>query len=84
MANNRTVNSLVRPKRPLLRGIMSLFDFNGTLHNELIEEIRARYRKPLPLPSSADAIRATWQAVGDSMSSAIAEYERENGKKERE
>ena len=84
MSNSETAKSVVLPKRPLLRSIACLFDFNGSLDHDLIERIRAQYRNPPPISSSADAIRATWQAVGDSMRWAIGEYERELDEKERE
>ncbi|MDE2636522.1 MAG: hypothetical protein OXI30_09175 [Chloroflexota bacterium] len=84
MAKNETVISDILPKAPILHGIASLFDFHGSLDRDLIERIRAKYRKPAPIPSTEDAIRATWQSVGDSMRWAIREYERELDEKERE
>lgn len=84
MASNETANSVVLPKRPFLRGIASLFDFGGSLDRDLIEQIRAQYRNPPPIPSSEDAIRATWNSVGDSMRWAIGEYEKELEEKDLE
>ena len=84
MAKSETATSVSLPKRPILHGIASLFDFNGSLDRDLIERIRAKYRNPAPIPSAEDAIRATWQSVGDSMRWAIGEYERELDEKERE
>jgi hypothetical protein len=84
MAKSETATSVTFPKRPILHGIASLFDFHGSQDRELIETIRAKYRNPAPIPSTEDAIRATWQSVGDSMRWAIREYERELDEKERE
>ncbi|MCY3865405.1 MAG: hypothetical protein OXG68_08180 [Chloroflexi bacterium] len=77
MVKNGSATSDILPKRPILHGIASLFDFHGSLDRELIERIRAKYRSPAPIPSAEDAIRATWQSVGDSMRWAIGEYEKE-------
>lgn len=74
MAANETVTSDILPKRPILHGIARLFDFHGSLDRELIERIRAKYRNPGPIPSTEDAIRATWHSVGESMRLAIGEY----------
>ena len=82
MATNETATSIDLPKRPVIHGIATLFDFHGTLNRDLIERIRAKYRNPAPIPSPEDAIRATWQAVGDSMRWAIGEYEKEIEEKE--
>lgn len=76
MAKNETLITGILPKRPMLHGIASLFDFHGTLDRDLIERIRAKYRDPAPIPSTEDAIRATWQSVGDSMRWAIGEYDK--------
>jgi len=84
MAKNETATSVILPKRPILHGIASLFDFHGALDRDLIERIRAKYRNPAPIPTAEDAIRATWQSVGDSMRWAIGEYESELDEKERE
>lgn len=84
MATNETSTSNILPKRPILHGIASLFDFHGSLDRDLIERIRAKYRNPAPIPSTEDAIRATWESVGESMRWAIGEYEKELTEKERE
>lgn len=84
MATNEKANSVLLPKRPMIHGIASLFDFHGSLDRDLIETIRAKYRNPAPIPSAEDAIRATWQSVGDSMRWAIREYERELDEKQQE
>lgn len=76
MAKNETVISDLLPKRPILHGIASFFDFHGSLDRDLIEKIRAKYRDPASIPSTEDAIRATWQSVGDSMRWAIREYDK--------
>ena len=77
MAKNELLDSIVLPERPFLRGIARLFDWSGSLDRELIEQIRERHRNPRPIPSTEESIRATWEAVGDSMRWAIAEYEKE-------
>ncbi len=77
MARREKAYSIALPKRPFLRGVARLFDFSGSMDHDLIEKIRAQYQNPPPIPSSEDAIRATWQAVGDSMRWAIDEYEKE-------
>ena len=83
MAKNGSATSDILPKRPILHGIASLFDFHGSLDRELIERIRAKYSNPAPIPSTEDAIRAAWQSVGDNLRWAIREYERELNEKER-
>ena len=82
MAKNALATSDILPKRPIPHGIASLFDFHGSLDRELIERIRAKYSNPAPIPSEEDAIRATWQSVGDSMRWAVGEFERELDEKE--
>ncbi len=77
MSKSEMADSVLLPMRPLLRTIASLFDFNGSIDHDLIEEIRMRYHRPPPITPAEDAIRSTWQAVGDSMSWAIREYEKE-------
>ena len=83
MATNEKAYPIMLPKRPLLRGIARLFDWGGSLDHDVIERIRAQYRNPPPIPSLEDAIRATWQADGDSMRWAIGEYEKELDEKRR-
>ena len=65
----KIANSFYLPRHPFLRGIARLFDFHGTLNRETIDQIQNR--------SVADAMRADWEAVGESMRWAIGEYERE-------
>ncbi len=72
-----TRNSIILPKRPFLRGIARLFDWSGSLDRDIIEEILDRHRNPPPIPSSKEALRNSWQAVGDSMRWAIDEYDKE-------
>ena len=67
------------PKHPFWRGIARLFDFSGELDRELIEQIRANSRKRAERPSAEEALRKSWQSVGDSMRWAIGEYEKEQG-----
>lgn len=68
--NGRKIaNSFYLPKNPFLRGIASLIDFTGELDRDIIEQIHNR--------SDADAMRADWEAVGDCMRWAIAEYDKE-------
>ena len=77
MANNETADSFLPQENLLWRGIASLFDFNGSIDHRMIEEIRTRYHSPPPILSSEDAIRSTWQDVGDTMRWAIGEYAKE-------
>ena len=77
MATNESATSIVLPRRPILRGIARLFDWSGQIDHDAIEQIRERYRNPRPIPSTEEAIRATWEAVGESMRWAINEYEKE-------
>ena len=84
MAKSETASSVILPKRPILHGIACLFDFHGSLHRDLIERIRAQYRNPPSIPSTEESIRASWEAVGESMRWAIGEYEKELRQNDRE
>lgn len=82
MAERETGREVLLPESGFWNGVARLFDFSGSLDREIIESIRARYRNPAPIPSTEEAIRATWQSVGGSMRWAIGEYEktlRDNG-----
>ena len=65
----KIANSFYLPKRPFLHGIASLLDFTRSESDEFAKEILAR--------SDADAMRADWEAVGESLGWAIKEYEKE-------
>ena len=65
----KIANSFYLPKHPFLHGIAGLLDFTGSRRRELEKQILER--------SAADAMRADWEAVGDSLRWAIAEYKRE-------
>ena len=84
MADSRMADSVLLPKKSLLRGLRSLFDFNGSMDHSIIEEIRNRYHSPPPIASAEDSIRSTWQAVGESMRWAIGEYDKDFNEKNRE
>ena len=64
----KIANSFHLPERPFLHGIASLLDFTGSRRRKLEKQILER--------SAADAMRADWEAVGDSLRWAIAEYEK--------
>jgi hypothetical protein len=76
MVMSEKANSIVLPKRPFLRGIARLFDWGGSLDHDVIGRIRARYRNPPPISSTEESIRASWEAVGESMRWAIGEYDK--------
>ncbi|MCY4064269.1 MAG: hypothetical protein OXG53_18000 [Chloroflexi bacterium] len=84
MAERETAREIVLPESGFWNGVARLFDFSGSLDRATIESIRARYRNPPPIPSTEEAIRATWESVGDSMRWAIGEFEKELGEKEHE
>lgn len=84
MARNEIVLPTVLPKRALMRGIASFFDFSGSMDHELVERIRAKYNDSPRISSSEESIRSTWQAVGDSMRWAIGVYEEESDEKAQE
>ncbi len=65
----KIANSFYLPKRPFLHGIAGLLDFTRSESDEFAKEILAR--------SDADAMRADWEAVGESLGWAIKEYEKE-------
>ena len=64
----RLANSFYLPRRPFLHGIASLLDFTGSRRRELEKQILTR--------SAADTSWADWEAVGESLRWAIAEYEK--------
>ena len=68
-SGRKIANSFYLPKHPFLRGIASLMDFTGSQSRAFTEQILAR--------SDADALRADWEAVGESLWWAIHEYEKE-------
>ena len=59
----KIANSFYLPKHPFLRGIASLMDFTGSATREYTKQILER--------SDADAMRADWEAVGESLWWAI-------------
>lgn len=65
----KTANSFYLPKHSFLRGLASLIDFTGSESREFTESILAR--------SDADAIRADWEAVGESLWWAIDKRKKE-------
>ncbi len=65
----KIANSFYLPKQPFLHGIAGLLDFTGSRQRELEKQILER--------SAADAVRLDWEAVGESLCLAIAEYERD-------
>lgn len=71
MANFRRkiANSFYLPKRPFLSGIASLLDFTGSRRRYYEQQILER--------SDVDAMRADWEAVGESLRWAIGEYEKQ-------
>ena len=71
----KIANSFYLPKNPFLRGIASLIDFTGELDRDIIEQVLESYDKPRQVDT--DALRETWQAVGDCMRWAIKEYDKE-------
>ncbi len=84
MAESEIAKETILPKSGFWSSVARLFDFSGSLDRQTIESIRARYRDPQPIPSTEEAIRATWESVGDSMYWAIGEYEKELDEKEQE
>ncbi len=65
----KITNSFYLPQQSFLRGIASLMDFAGSESREFTEELISR--------SDADAMRADWEAVGESLWWAIHKYENE-------
>ena len=63
----KIANSFYLPRRPFLHGIARMLDFSGARRRELEKQILER--------SAADAMRADWEAVGESLRWAIAEHE---------
>lgn len=57
--SRKIANSFYLPKHSFLRGLASLIDFTGSESREFTESILAR--------SDADAMRADWEAVGESL-----------------
>ena len=66
---DKIANSFYLPKHSFLRGIASLIDFTGSESREFTEQLLAR--------SNADAIRADWEVVGDSLRQAMDGYGRQ-------
>ena len=64
----KIANSFYLPKHPFLYGMSSLMDFTGSATREYTEALLAR--------SDADAMRADWEAVGESLWWAISEHEK--------
>ena len=67
--SRKTANSFHLPKHSFLRGLASLIDFTGSESREFTESILAR--------SDADAMRADWEAVGESLWWAIDKRKKE-------
>lgn len=65
----KIANSFYLPKYSFLRWAAGLMGFAGSQGRDFTEQILAR--------SDADAIRADWEAVGESLQWAIDEYEKE-------
>ena len=63
----KIANSFYLPKRPFLSGVAGLLDFTGSRRNRLEKQILER--------SAADAMRADWEAVGESLWWAIGKVE---------
>lgn len=76
MAEREVVRDILLPESGFWNGVARLFDFSGSLDRAAIERIRARYKDPPPIPSTEEAIRATWESVGESMRWAIGEYDK--------
>lgn len=70
----KIANSFYLPKRPFLHGIARMLDFSGSFNSRMFDQILER--------SDADSMRADWEAVGESLRWAIAEYEKELAKKD--
>ena len=67
--SRKIANSFYLPKHSFLRGLASLIDFTGSESREFTESILAR--------SDADAMRADWEAVGESLWWGIDKYKKE-------
>ena len=63
----KIANSFYLPKRPFLSGIAGLLDFTGSRRRQLEKQILER--------SAAEAMRADWEAVAESLWWAIGKYE---------
>lgn len=70
--SRKIANSFYLPKQSFLRGLASLIDFTGSESREFTESILAR--------SDADAMRADWEAVGESLWWGIDKYKKEINK----
>ena len=70
--SRKIANSFYLPKHSFLRGLASLIDFTGSESREFTESILAR--------SDADAMRADWEAVGESLWWGIDKYKKEINK----
>lgn len=69
----KIANSFYLPKHPFLHGIARMMDFTGSLNRQMFAQVLER--------SDADSMRADWEAVGESLSSAIEAYEKELAEK---
>ena len=67
--SRKIANSFYLPKHSFLRGLASLIDFTGSESREFTESILAR--------SDADAMRADWEAVGESLWWGIDKYKKD-------
>ena len=67
--SRKIANSFYLPKQSFLRGLASLIDFTGSESREFTESILAR--------SDADAMRADWEAVGESLWWGIDKYKKD-------
>ena len=60
--------SVYLPKYPYLSGVAGLLDFRGSRTRRLAEQILSR--------SPAEAMRADWEAVGESLWWALGQHEK--------
>lgn len=64
----KIANAFRLPKRPFLSGVAGLVDFSGSHTRYYAKQILDR--------SDADAMRADWEAVGESLWWAIEQHEK--------
>ena len=67
-SRRKIANSFYLPKYPLLSGFAGLLDFSGSQTRHYAEQILSR--------SAAEAMRADWEAVGESLWWAIGQHDR--------